>query len=122
MNWYLHCIKNYANFSGRARRKEYWMFFLVNFIINVSLSVITEFSGIAEFVWVENIYSYAVLVPSLAVGVRRMHDTGRSGWYYIIPLYNLYVATIDGEMQSNKWGDNPKGIGNNSEINLIGKE
>ncbi len=77
MNWYLMVIKNYAGFEGRSRRKEYWMFNLISFIIQMGLLVI---GSMIEFRFLDSIYSFALLVPSIAVGVRRMHDVNKSGW------------------------------------------
>lgn len=77
MNWYLTVLKKYAVFSGRARRKEYWMFFLFNTIIFLILAPIYDnhFGFVLFF-----LYSLAVLIPGLAVSVRRLHDVGKSGW------------------------------------------
>ena len=88
MNWYLEVLKKYAVFSGRARRKEYWMFWLFNWIIGFVLYFIENIAGIAP----ESgrvlmiLYTLAVLLPTLAVAVRRLHDTGRSGWWLLIML------------------------------------
>ena len=106
MNWYLKVLQNYANFSGRARRKEYWMFVLFNMIVSVVLTVI---GMMAHVEFIDSIYSLAVLLPSIAVGVRRMHDVGKSGWFIIIPIYNLILACTDGEKGENAYGPDPKG-------------
>ena len=83
MKWYLDVLKKYAVFSGRARRKEYWMFFLFNLIIAAVLGFIEGIVGIApesgQSVLVA-IYQLAILIPAIGVGVRRMHDTDHSGW------------------------------------------
>lgn len=106
MEWYLKVVKdNYANFKGRARRKEYWMFFLINVIISFVLGFV---GGMLDFVYLSSIYSLAVLVPSIAVAVRRMHDVGKSGWFMLIPIYNLYLAVQDSVPGSNEYGPNPK--------------
>ncbi|MDE5814883.1 MAG: DUF805 domain-containing protein [Alistipes sp.] len=82
MNWYLSCLKDhYADFNGRAKRTEFWMFILFNTIASIIVSAIGYLLGISVL---SSIYSLAVLVPSLAVGVRRLHDTGRSGWWWLI--------------------------------------
>jgi uncharacterized membrane protein YhaH (DUF805 family) len=130
MNWYLKVLKeHYADFSGRARRKEYWMFVLINLIISWSLSLIDYFSGTTIFSVISLVYSLIVLVPSLGVAVRRLHDVGKSGWYYLLIflpiigwIWLLVLFVTEGEQQSNKWGENPKNEGNNSEINQIGIE
>ncbi|MBP1841676.1 DUF805 domain-containing protein [Formosa algae] len=122
MNWYLKVLKQYADFKGRARRKEYWMFFLFNIIISYALlflGILLE-SGLLSTL--STIYSLAVFLPGLAVGVRRVHDVGKSGWYLLIPFYNIYLVCSDSEPGTNNWGDNPKGIGNDSVIDAIGTE
>ncbi len=105
MNWYLKVLKNYAVFSGRARRKEYWMFFLINMIISFALGFL---DGMLGTVFIGAIYNLAVLVPSIAVAIRRMHDVGKSGWFILIPIYNLILAATEGEQHENKYGPNPK--------------
>lgn len=84
MEWYLKVLKNYAVFEGRARRKEYWMFVLVNLIVEIILSVIGSLLHIRQFL--TGLYSLAVFLPSLAVSVRRLHDSGRSGLWVLIGL------------------------------------
>jgi len=100
MNWYLEVLKKYAVFSGRARRKEYWMFFLFNIIILFVLGLIEGIAGIAPEIdqsILGGIYSLAVLLPSLAVGVRRLHDTDGSGsWLFIglVPIIGVIVLFV----------------------------
>ena len=119
MNWYLEVLKKYAVFEGRARRTEYWMFILFHFIISFVLSLIDNVAGlmIAEGAGVlSTLYGLAVIVPGIAVAVRRLHDTGRSGWWYllvltcvgIIPL--IIFLCMDSQPGSNQYGDNPKGL------------
>lgn len=103
MNYYFKALQNYAVFSGRARRKEYWMFTLFNTIFSVLLMMIEMGDTI-----IYTIYSLAVLVPSIAVGVRRMHDVGKSGWCLLIPIYNFVLAVTDSEQAENEYGPNPK--------------
>ncbi len=113
MNWYLQVLKeHYADFNGRARRKEYWMFVLFNVIFGVVVGFI---SGLLGIKWLASIYSLAVLVPSIAVSVRRLHDTGRSGWWLLIGLVPLIgsiwlivLLCLDSQPETNKWGANPK--------------
>ncbi len=84
MNWYLSCLKDhYADFNGRAKRTEFWMFILFNWIASIIVGVIGYALGIPV---ISTIYGLAVLVPTLAVGARRLHDTGRSGWWWLICL------------------------------------
>jgi uncharacterized membrane protein YhaH (DUF805 family) len=109
MEWYLKVVRdNYANFNGRASRQEYWMFFLFNLIILFALGFIEVLTGIFDFTIesvLVSIYQLGVVIPSIAVGVRRMHDTGKSGWFLLIPIYNLILAVSQGDSGSNKYGD-----------------
>ena len=93
MEWYLKVLKNYSVFNGRARRKEYWMFCLFNIIFSYFLGFIDGSTGTMDmdsgYGLLSGIYTFAVLLPSIAVTVRRMHDVGRSGWFQAIPLINL---------------------------------
>lgn len=112
-DWYLSCVKNhYADFNGRARRTEYWLFKLVNVIINVVLLVI---GGLIHFAALGSIYYLVVLIPGLAVAVRRLHDTGRSGWWTLfasVPLIGTIVLIVffatEGTRGSNGYGPDPK--------------
>jgi uncharacterized membrane protein YhaH (DUF805 family) len=106
-------FKNFANFDGRARRSEYWWFFLVNVIVTNGLQFISPTIGM--------IASLALLIPSIAVGVRRMHDVGKSGWFLLIPIYNIILACTEGEKGTNEYGPDPKGSGLEDEIDSIGK-
>lgn len=119
MNWYLTVLRKYAVFSGRARRKEYWMFFLFNMIFAIAAMVIDNVLGIAiediGYGPIYIIYALAVFLPSLAVSVRRLHDVGKSGWYLfilLIPIAGVLVFLIkmctDGTLGENKYGPNPK--------------
>jgi uncharacterized membrane protein YhaH (DUF805 family) len=105
MKYYLKVLQNYATFSGRARRSEYWYFFLFNVIIAIVLGIV---SGMMGTTILSNIYSLAVLIPGIAVGVRRMHDVGKSGWFLLIPIYNLILACTDGTQGDNEYGTDPK--------------
>ncbi len=114
MNWYLKCLKQYADFNGRARRTEYWMFWLINTVVGFILGFIDGFLGL---MLLSVIYSLAMIIPGLAVVVRRLHDVGKSGWMYFIVLipiigfiWMLILLFTDSQPGSNKWGENPKGI------------
>ncbi len=107
MKYYLKVLQNYATFSGRARRSEFWYFQLFNFIFSFLLGLV---GGMMGFPFLSLIFSLAVLIPSLAVGVRRMHDTGKSGWFLLIPIYSLILACTDGDIGANKYGGDPKPI------------
>lgn len=113
MNWYIKVLKNYAVFSGRARRKEYWNFFLFNLIVALLLGIVEVVLGIASNTdqsVLGNIYGLAVFCPSVAVGVRRMHDSGHHGLWLIVPIANLIFALQDSEPGTNQYGPNPKGM------------
>lgn len=111
MHWYLEVLKKYAVFNGRARRKEYWMFFLFNIIVALVGGFVSGFIQVAfhiDMSSMSTIYSLAVLIPSIAVGVRRMHDLGRSGWWIIVPVVNLVFLFLDSQPGENAYGPNPK--------------
>lgn len=118
MNWYLAVINKYADFSGRARRKEYWMFFVINVLISFAIGIIGAVIGGKDGLFtlsLPTLYSLFIFIPSLAVLVRRLHDTGRSGWWILISLVPfigalvLFVFTIlDSDPNSNSYGPNPK--------------
>jgi len=116
MNYYFDVLKKYAVFEGRARRKEYWMFVLFNFLVSFAL-------GIVSFIIGDNIgvigmlYCVAVFIPSLAVAVRRLHDTNHSGWWLLInliPFIGLIIflvfAFTDSQAGENQYGSNPKEV------------
>ncbi|MCC6369844.1 MAG: DUF805 domain-containing protein [Bacteroidia bacterium] len=105
MKYYVKVLQNYATFSGRARRSEYWYFALFNVLISVVLSLVGAQMGTTM---ISNIYSLAVLIPGIAVAVRRMHDVGKSGWYLLIPIYNLILACTNGNSGDNEYGPDPK--------------
>ena len=125
MNWYLGVLKKYAVFNGRAQRSEYWFFILFNIIISIILSVLDGLLGSYDvqsgFGLLSGIYSLAVIVPSIAVTTRRLHDIGKSGWWQliaIIPLLGAIVLIIWLAMDSkedNKYGENPKRSNTNEE-------
>ncbi|MDD2720691.1 MAG: DUF805 domain-containing protein [Gallionella sp.] len=108
MNWYLEVLKKYAVFEGRARRTEYWMFFLFNFIIGVALAILELALGGHDLL--VNVYQAAVLVPSIAVAVRRMHDIGRSGWWILLPIVDFVFLLLDSQDGDNEYGPNPKAV------------
>lgn len=134
MNWYLKVLKQYVDFTGRARRKEYWMFYLF-YIIFLILAALIDFAlGLTfgngvPYGWIYTLFALAMFLPALAVSVRRLHDIGKSGWYYLLGLIPLVGGIIllvwfvtDSENGENKWGPNPKGIGNHAAIDQIGTE
>lgn len=113
MEWYLNVVKNnYVNFKGRARRKEYWMFVLINMFIQAALSMLDL---LLNTMFLSGIYSLVIILPSLAVLVRRLHDSGKSGlnflWVFtgIGAFYVLYLLILEGDVGMNKYGADPKG-------------
>ena len=132
MNWYLKVLKQYVDFSGRARRTEFWMFWLFNIIAVIVLTVLENLIGLGSFRGaasgtgvsfttsfgvLSGIYSLAVLLPALGVAVRRLHDTDRSGWWILIGLIPfvggivlLVFYCLAGTPGPNKHGADPKGV------------
>jgi uncharacterized membrane protein YhaH (DUF805 family) len=119
MNWYLEVLKKYAVFSGRARRKEYWMFALFNILVAIGLMIVDGVTGTLSaatgYGLLSGLYALAVLIPNLAVTVRRLHDTGRSGWWLLLILVPLIGAIVllvfmvfDSKDGANEYGENPK--------------
>jgi len=123
MNYYIKALKNYANFSGRARRKEYWMFVLFQILFVVAAAILDHVLGTTfkfleqplPYGWVYLIYVLATVIPGLALAVRRLHDVNKSGWYYLmvlIPIIGSILVLIkfctEGVPEENKWGKNPK--------------
>jgi uncharacterized membrane protein YhaH (DUF805 family) len=121
MNWYLQVLKNYAVFSGRARRKEYWMFVLFNMIFAIVAMILDNVLGIAikgvGYGPISGLYLLAIIIPSLAVAVRRLHDVGKSGWMIFISLipiigaiWLLVLLVTDSNSDENEYGSNPKDL------------
>lgn len=123
MDWYLEVLKKYAVFTGRARRREYWMFTLINSLIIFGLGFIATFTGdingpVSELAVVVAIgYYIGIIGPVLSVSVRRLHDTGRSGWWLLIALVPLVGSiavlvfmVLDSQQGPNQYGSNPKEV------------
>jgi uncharacterized membrane protein YhaH (DUF805 family) len=124
MKWYLKVMRdNYANFSGRARRKEYWMFTLIQISIMILLIILDGVLGLSfeiygqdlRYGWLYAIGALIHLIPGFAVSVRRLHDVGKSGWFLLIALipligsiWILVLICLDGEKSNNKWGPDSK--------------
>ena len=113
MEWYIKVMQNFLVFSGRARRKEYWMFGLINFLITIGLGMAESMVGLPGTL--SSFYALVVLIPSIAVSVRRLHDTGRSGWWMLLnflPVLGTIVLIVffvfDSEEGTNEYGPNPK--------------
>jgi len=107
VNHYFTALSKYSVSSGRASRAEFWTFLLFNilacFIINFAGGLIDDGGLLARY------YRLAVFIPSLAVGVRRMHDTNHSGWWLLCPIVNLIFALQEGHPENNRFGPNPEG-------------
>ncbi|HEX8378547.1 MAG TPA: DUF805 domain-containing protein [Pedobacter sp.] len=123
MNWYLKVLKDYAVFTGRARRQEYWMFTLFHIIALIAATVLDSMLGLSFKVGDESLmygyiylfYNLAVLIPGLAVLVRRLHDIGKSGWFALIALipiigaiWLIVLLCSDSNPGDNQYGPNPK--------------
>jgi uncharacterized membrane protein YhaH (DUF805 family) len=115
MEHYTKVLKNYSDFSTRATRTEYWMFTLINFLIMVGISIIVGTMGKFISGIVSVIYGLLVIIPGLAVSVRRLHDTNRSGWWLLIgfvPFIGVIVILLfmisDSTPGANTYGPNPK--------------
>jgi uncharacterized membrane protein YhaH (DUF805 family) len=112
MEWYVLVLNKYAVFTGRAQRAEYWYFVLFNSLFWIGLRIFDRLIGIQIL---SNVYALAVFIPGLAVAVRRLHDTDRSGWWLLIgliPVIGWIILIIflaeDGQPQENRYGSNPK--------------
>lgn len=121
MNWYLLVLKQYANFNGRARRTEYWMFTLFQIIFFVVAAVLDNVLGLAfegiGYGPLYFLYALATLIPGLAVAVRRLHDTGKSGWMILVALipivgsiWLIVLLATDSTPGENEYGPNPKQV------------
>jgi uncharacterized membrane protein YhaH (DUF805 family) len=121
MNWYLKVLKNYAVFNGRAQRSEYWFFALFNILANIGLFLIDGVLGTLNpetgFGLLGGIYMLAIIIPGIAVTIRRLHDTNRSGWWSLIvfiPVIGvialLVFMILDSTPGDNEYGSNPKNL------------
>jgi len=121
MNWYLKCLKQYADFSGRARRKEYWMFILFYYIFAFIAMIIDNVIGVASpelgYGIIYVLYALVMFIPYIAVSVRRLHDVGKSGWMFFILLipiigaiWFLVLLVTDSNPGENPYGTNPKEV------------
>lgn len=119
MEWYLNAFKKYTVFSGRARRKEFWMFVLFNVIFSIVAVVIDNMLGLANdntgYGVLSGLYSLAIILPSLAIEIRRLHDIGKSGWWIFIALiplvgsiWLLVLLATEGQPGENQYGPDPK--------------
>ncbi|MCQ4140993.1 DUF805 domain-containing protein [Chryseobacterium sp. EO14] len=132
MKWYLKVLKQYADFSGRARRTEYWMYLLFNLIFAVIAAILDNILGLKftpeiPYGYLYLLYALVTFLPGLAVSVRRLHDVDKSGWFLFISLipiiggiWLLVLYATEGTQGRNQYGDDPKG--NYNEINEIGQK
>lgn len=132
MKWYLKVVcDNYANFTGRARREEYWMYTLFNSIFLIGIvavsGVFVSITDTPAFMGLYLIYLLGIILPSLAVIVRRLHDVGKSGWFYFItlvpfvgPIWLFVLFVTEGDKGPNQYGPDPKAE-HIEEIDEIGK-
>lgn len=110
---YVGVLRNWSNFSGRARRREYWMFFLGNIALGIVLAIVGGLLGKLGMAIVA-LFWLVIIVPTIAVSVRRLHDTGRPGWWYLLVLVPfgafvlLYFFVVEGQPGTNEYGPNPK--------------
>ncbi len=111
MNYYISVLKQYAEFSGRSSRKEYWMFVLFNFIISLGISFIAQSM---DMPMLSTVYSLGIFLPSLGVGIRRLHDVNKSGWMLLISLIPLIgwiwiivLMATKGDEGENQYGPAP---------------
>ncbi|NKF23893.1 DUF805 domain-containing protein [Solimonas marina] len=119
MDWFITALKKYAQFSGRSQRAEYWYFILFYTLIYLALAIVDGVTGTFSledgFGLLSGLFALAMLIPSIAVSVRRLHDTGRSGWWFLIGLIPIVGSIIllvffvqDSEAGDNAYGANPK--------------
>ncbi|HKK77233.1 MAG TPA: DUF805 domain-containing protein [Saprospiraceae bacterium] len=128
-DWYLKVLRSYSDFSGRARRSEFWYFVLFNFLISLGLGAIDAILGLemgGNVGILGLLYSLFVLIPSLAVAVRRLHDTDRTGWWILIgliPIIGFIVLIVfyvqEGTPGENEYGLNPKEMGDDITSHLV---
>lgn len=128
LDWMILPLKRYTDFSGRSRRKEYWSFFLLSVIVSVvaNMMVATGVPSIDPATGqisggggalatigsgISLLWFLGTIVPSIAVAIRRMHDQDKSGWFILIPIYNLILLFMEGTKGPNRFGPDPKGEG-----------
>jgi uncharacterized membrane protein YhaH (DUF805 family) len=106
MKYYLDALKKYAQFEGRATKKEFWMFVLFNIIISIIIGIIGNILGLdkGDQNILSNTYNLAIFLPSIAIAVRRLHDTNSSGWWVLFPIVNIIMCIQEGTLGENKYG------------------
>ena len=118
MDWYLKVMKNYVGFTGRARRKEYWMFALFYLLFMIILQIAASILGDRVGAILMSLFGLAHLLPAIAVGIRRLHDTDRSGWWLLIAfvpvigsIWLIVLFVLEGTAGTNRFGPDPKAAG-----------
>lgn len=106
-NYYTLAFKKYAEFEGRVNRREFWFFWLFNFVIMLLINILDGPSKFGPSMILQ-VYQLLCLLPALGLAVRRMHDVGKSAWFVLIPIYNLVLYCRDGERAVNKYGAESK--------------
>ena len=116
MQRYLKVLKNYAEFSGRTRRQHYWVFIMCSWTLAflIAFGDGTLNDGKPGLLW--SIYSLGILAPTIAVGVRRMHDVDYSGWWILVPIVNLFIALTEGQKGENRFGPDPKAVTESEQV------
>ena len=116
MKYYISVLKNYFTFSGRSSRKEYWMFILINVVISIIIGIVGSIVG-DKYSIISVLYILVMIIPTLAVDVRRLHDTGKSAWWLLInfvpfigSIWFIVLMVLDSNLGENKYGKNPKEI------------
>ena len=104
MNEYVSELKKFSDFSGRTGKREFWYFILISIAISIVLSFVGSIIGT---VLISTLFSLITIVPIIAIWVRKMHDINKEWWYFLIPLYNLYLALQDGDQGDNQYGSAP---------------
>lgn len=117
MNYFISALKKYAVFNGRARRAEYWNFTLFSVLISLVLAILETSSGVGEDGYLSGLFNLAILIPSIGVTVRRLHDINKSGWFILlsfIPIIGWILMIVwlltKGDEGVNKYGPNPKTV------------
>ena len=116
LDFMLMPLKRYADFAGRSRRKEYWFFVLGTWVVMIVLSIVERMAGLSGMVGgaygpLTALFYLAILVPMIAVAVRRMHDQDKSGWWILLPIVNLVFLFLEGTKGPNRFGPDPKDPG-----------
>lgn len=108
---YWGTLKKFSVFKGRASRREYFTFIIINLGIQVFLTLFVRYAEIdfiPGFHLIDNIFEWVMYIPTITVGIRRLHDSGHSGWFLLVPIYNIYLMFVAGDSGINEFGDEPE--------------